>query len=64
MRTLVQPPPSTHCEKCGGEIRHKRVESANRILDLENEISVCVKCGREQSNMVAHNLRMPHPKVA
>jgi hypothetical protein len=41
MRTLVQPPPSSHCDLCGGELRLKRVEAANRILDLEKEIFVC-----------------------
>jgi hypothetical protein len=43
MRTLVQPPSSTHCDLCGGELRLKRVEAANRTLDLENEIFVCSK---------------------
>jgi hypothetical protein len=41
MRTLVQPPPSTQCDHCGGELRLKLVEPANRTLDLENEIFVC-----------------------
>jgi uncharacterized protein with PIN domain len=64
MRTLVQPPPSSHCEYCGGELRLKRVEPANSALDLESEIFVCAKCGREQSYTVEHNHTMPHPKVA
>jgi ribosome-binding protein aMBF1 (putative translation factor) len=67
MRTLVEPPRSTHCKICGGELRHKRVDSANRGLDLESVISVCVKCGHEQSRIVSHdhNARhMPDPKAA
>ena len=64
MRNLVQPPPSSRCGLCGGELRHKQVELANRTLDLENEISVCVKCGHEQSNIVKHYPDMPHTKVA
>ena len=64
MRTLVEPPPSSRCKICGGELRHKRVESANRTLDLENQITVCVKCGREQSYTVEHDRAMPQPKVA
>ena len=64
MRTLVQPPPSSRCERCSGELRHKRIESANRMLDLDSEISVCVKCGHEQSHTVSHDHTMPHPKVA
>jgi uncharacterized protein with PIN domain len=55
MRTLVQPPPSTHCDLCGGELRFKRVEAANRTLDLENEIFVCANCGRELSCVVDYD---------
>jgi len=55
MRTLVQPPPSTHCDLCGGELLFKLVEPANRILDLEYEIFVCENCRREQSCIVAND---------
>jgi uncharacterized protein with PIN domain len=55
MRTLVQPPPSSHCDLCGGELRLKRVEAANRNLDLESEIFVCANCGRELSCVVEHD---------
>jgi hypothetical protein len=67
MRTLVEPPPSSHCDVCGGELRLKQIESANRALDLDNEIFVCVKCHREQSCTVRHNHNvryMPDPKAA
>jgi hypothetical protein len=64
MRTLVQPPPSSHCELCGGELRLKKVESANRELDLEDEMLVCVNCGHELSCTVPHNHTAPHAKVA
>jgi hypothetical protein len=60
MRTLVQPPPSTHCDLCGGELRLKLVEPANRTLDLENEIFVCANCGRELSCIVAHDKYAGH----
>jgi uncharacterized protein with PIN domain len=66
MRTLVEPPPSSRCDLCGGELRLKLIE-ANRTLDMENEISVCVKCGHEQSYTVSHNhtaRHMPDPRVA
>ena len=39
MRTLVQPPPSSHCDLCGGELRLKRVEAANRTLDNRRVIA-------------------------
>jgi hypothetical protein len=67
MRTLVEPPPSSHCDRCGGELRLKQIESANCTLDLENEILVCIKCGVEQSCTVIHNHNaghMPEPKAA
>ena len=75
MRTLVQPPPSSQCELCGSELRLKLIESANRTLDLDNEIFVCVKCGHEQSYTMSHNHhvrhdhnmlapKMPDPKAA
>jgi uncharacterized protein with PIN domain len=60
MRTLVQPPPSTHCDLCGGELRLKQVEPANRTMDLDNEILVCANCGRELSCIVDHDRYAAH----
>ncbi len=64
MRALVQPPPSSHCDLCGGELRLKQIESANRTLNLDSEIFVCAECGREQSYTVSHDHTMPNPKAA
>ncbi len=64
MRTLVEPPPSSHCHFCSGELRLKLIESANRTLDFDNEIFVCANCGREQSYTVGHDHNMPAPKAA
>ena len=64
MRTVTQPPPSSRCDQCGGELRLKLIEPANRELDWEDEILVCASCGREQSYIVKHNHNMPHSKVA
>jgi hypothetical protein len=67
MRTLVEPPPSSRCDRCGGELRLKQIELANRTLDLDCQISVCAKCGREQSHIVSHDhtvRHMPDPKAA
>ena len=60
MRTISKPPPSSHCDQCGGELRLKRIEVADRGLDLENEIFVCANCGREQSLTMSHEHQMPH----
>ena len=64
MRTITQPPPSSRCEQCGGELRLKLTETAARGLNLEYEIFVCVGCGREQSLTVIHDRKMPHTKAA
>ena len=55
MRNLVQPPPSTHCSRCGGDLRLKLIEPANPVSNLDVEIFVCAKCGREQSYAVGHD---------
>ena len=52
MRTLIQPPPTTRCDLCGGELRLKLIETANHTLDLDNQIFVCANCGRELSCVV------------
>ncbi len=64
MRTLVQPPPSSRCDLCGGELRLKQIESFNRTLDLDNEIFVCGTCGRERLYTVSHNHTAPDPRAA
>jgi uncharacterized protein with PIN domain len=60
MRKLVQPPPFTRCDLCGGELRLKLVETANSALDLENEIFVCSSCNRELSFVVDHDKYAGH----
>ena len=57
MRTITQPPPSSRCEQCGGELRLRLIEVADRGLDLECEIFVCANCGYEQSLTVSHEQR-------
>ena len=64
MRILVQPPPSSQCDLCGGELRLKKVELANREFDLEDEMLVCVNCANELSCTVPHNHTAPHTKAA
>jgi hypothetical protein len=64
MRVLVEPPPWSQCDKCGGELRLKLIEQADPTLDLEHEIFVCVSCGCEKWYTVDHNRQSPHSKVA
>jgi hypothetical protein len=56
MRTLVEPPPVSRCDRCRGELRLKRIEHDGPIeLELESEIFVCIKCGHEQSYRVSRS---------
>jgi len=64
MRAMTQPPPSSRCDQCGGELRFKLIEDADRGLNLENEIFVCANCGREHSRAVSHDRKIPRTKVA
>ena len=64
MRAIVQPPPSSHCDQCGGALRLKLIEAADRGLDLEYQIFVCANCGRELSLTANHDHKMPHTKAA
>ena len=64
MRTLVEPPRSSRCDHCGGELRLKLIESANRTLESNNELFVCIKCGREQAYTVSRDRYTPAPKAA
>jgi hypothetical protein len=44
MRTLVEPPPSSRCDLCGGELRFKLIESAKSEFDLHKEIGAVMNC--------------------
>jgi hypothetical protein len=57
MRILVEPPPSSCCKLCSGELRLKLIESANPAIGLDNEWFVCENCGREQLYAVSHHNR-------
>ena len=60
MRNLVQPLPSVHCEHCGGELLFKHVERYDQVLEVEVQVFVCAKCGRERSREVIHNHYTAH----
>jgi uncharacterized protein with PIN domain len=64
MRPITTPPSSSHCEKCGGELRLKQIKVADVGPDLEYEIFVCANCGHEQWLTVSHDRETPHTKVA
>ena len=60
MRNLVQPPPSSHCVLCHGELRLKLIEPDGPALELDVETLVCAKCGHEQTYRVSHNHYSAH----
>ena len=60
MRNLVQPLPSTHCEHCDGELLFKQIETDDPALDIEAQIFVCARCGREHSRKLIHEPYTAH----
>ena len=60
MRNLVQPLPCMHCDHCGGELLFKRIEPADPAFDIEVQIFVCAKCGREHSRQLIHERYTAH----
>ena len=60
MRSLVEPPPSLHCELCHGELRFERIEPDDPAFDREVEIFVCVECGRVHSRRMIHDPYAAH----
>ena len=64
MRTLVEPAPASRCGHCGGELRLKLIEPASYAFELEHEVLVCAKCGREWLCTVSHDHYAPRAKVA
>ena len=61
MRTFVEPPPSSRCKFCGGELRLRLIELASPSVGLDHEIFLCVTCGREESYAVSHRNRTGAP---
>jgi hypothetical protein len=55
MRTIVQPPPSLHCDLCHGELRLKQLAPDGPVFEFDLEVFVCAKCGHEQSHRVSHD---------
>ena len=54
MRVMVEPPPLSRCT-CGGDMRLKQIESADRAIGLQKEIFVCGMCGCQRSYAVDTN---------
>ncbi len=48
MRRIVEPPPTTQCDRCGSQLRLKRVETASSGLEMSSQIFACLRCGNER----------------
>ena len=55
MRRLVEPAPTGHCDRCGGELRFKLVASDSHGFDIEAQIYACANCGAEYAHRVTHD---------
>jgi predicted metalloprotease len=60
MRNLVQPPPSTHCDLCNGELQLKTLELDPLVIDGDVQIFICSKCGHESTRKVIHDPYAAH----
>ena len=60
MRTIVQPPPSQHCDICDSELRLKELVPGGPFFEFDIEVFVCAKCGHEQSHRVIHDRYAAH----
>ena len=60
MRNIVQPLPSMHCQHCNGELLFKRVQPDHPAFEIEVQIFVCAKCGREGSRRLIHDRYSAH----
>jgi len=49
MRKTVEPPPSSQCDCCGGQLKLKRIDAAHAMLGLSSTIYVCGSCGKERA---------------
>ena len=55
MRTTVEPPPTSRCDRCGGQLTLKRVEAAPTLRGSSTNVFSCSTCGNERSFVVYHD---------
>jgi len=52
MRNTVEPPPTSRCDLCGGQLTLVRVERAHSALGAKTNVFACASCGNERSFVV------------
>jgi len=60
MRKTVEPPPTIRCDRCGGQLTLKRVETAHSIFGANSNVFVCSNCGTERAFVVRNDADGPH----
>jgi hypothetical protein len=48
VRRIVEPPPSSQCDRCGGQLKLHRIDTASSVPGLNRQIFACAKCGNER----------------
>jgi hypothetical protein len=60
MRKLVEPPPSTRCSFCDGELLLMAIKPDDPTFDIEVQEFVCANCGQKHSRKVIHDPYTAH----
>ncbi len=53
MRTIIEPPPTSKCCRCGEQLQLKGLAVANAAPGMTSNLYACAHCGTEQS-FVSH----------
>ena len=56
MRRTVEPPPSTQCDRCKGQLKLKRVDANLVAPGQKSSIFACANCGTERTHIAHHDL--------
>ena len=64
MRSIVEPPPSALCDRCGGQLSLKSVDPAHSIFGSRRNVFVCGGCGQVRSFVVRTDLGDSRPGSA
>ena len=55
MRNTVEPPPTSRCDRCGGQLTLKRIEPDHSLRGSSTNVFACGTCGNECSFVVQHD---------
>lgn len=64
MRKIVEPPPLSRCDYCGGALNLKEVGPAQSVLGLQRQVYVCGQCGRERTFVTTSEAYAPPARTS